>query len=71
MNIACERAKRASLEFPGKTNLQVLETTDRELFKEWGIFDAMYIDGKEVNVGPPPAYSKIKRKIEKRVSKLA
>jgi len=70
MNIACERAKRASLEFPGKTNLQVLETTDREVFKEWGIFDAMYIDGKEVNVGPPPAYSKIKRKIEKRVRKL-
>ncbi|MBK7131441.1 MAG: GNAT family N-acetyltransferase [Bacteroidales bacterium] len=71
MNIACERAKRASLEFPAKTNLQILETTDRELFNEWGIFDAMYIDGKEINVGPAPSLSKIKRKIEKRVRKLA
>jgi len=70
MNIACERAKRASLEFPGKTNLQVYETTDKEVFIEWGIFDGLYVDGKEINVGPAPSFSKIKRKIEKRVRKI-
>lgn len=70
MNIACERAKRASLEFPGKINLQIYDTTDKELVKEWGFNDALFIDGKEVNVGPAPAYEKIRRRIEKRVSKI-
>ena len=70
MNIACERAKRASLEFPGRTNLQIYETTDKETFNEWGIYDALFVDGKEINVGPAPAFSKIRRKIEKRVKKL-
>lgn len=70
MNIACERAKRASLEFPGKINLQIYETTDKELVKEWGINDALFIDGKEMNIGPAPAYEKIRKKIEKRVKKV-
>lgn len=70
MNIACERAKRASLEFPGKINLQEFETIDKELVNEWGISDALFIDGKEVRVGPAPAYKTIRKKIEKRVNKI-
>jgi GNAT superfamily N-acetyltransferase len=70
MNIACERARRASLEFPGKVNLQVFETTDKYVFEEWGINDALYIDGKEVSVGPAPSYEKIRKRIEKRVRNL-
>jgi hypothetical protein len=56
MNIAFERAKRASGEFPGKINLQEFETADRETFREWGISDALYIDGKEMNFGPAPSF---------------
>jgi hypothetical protein len=71
MNISCERAKRACLEFPGKINLREFDTVEnREIIKEWGITDSLYIDGKEVWVGPPPSYEKIKRKIEKRVNRL-
>ena len=70
MNVACERAKRASLEFPGKINLQEFNTIDKEIVNEWGISDALYIDGKEVRVGPPPAYKTIRKKIEKRVNKI-
>jgi len=69
MNIACERAKRAALEFPGKTNLQIYETTDRAILNEWGITDAVFIDGKEINVGPAPSYSKMLKKIGKRVKR--
>jgi GNAT superfamily N-acetyltransferase len=70
MNVACERAKRASLNFPGKINLQEFETTDKEVVNEWGISDALYIDGKEVRVGPAPAYEKIRNKIQRRVRKI-
>ena len=69
MNIAFERAKRASGEFTGKINLQEFETADRETFREWGISDALYIDGKEMNIGPAPSIEKIRKRIEKRVSK--
>ena len=70
MNIAFERAKRASGEFTGKINLQEFETADRETFREWGISDALYIDGKEMNIGPAPSFEKIRKRIEKRVSKI-
>jgi hypothetical protein len=71
MNIACERARRASLDFPGKINLQVFETTDKEVVKEWGITDAVFIDGKEIWTGPAPSFEKIRRKIEKRVRRIS
>lgn len=70
MNLASERAKRASKEFEGKIEIKEYETIDRELVKEWGITDGLFIDGKEVRTGPPPSYDKIKKKIEKRVKKI-
>lgn len=71
MNVACERARRASMEFPGKTNLQVFDTSDREIFSDWGISDAIYIDGKEINIGPAPSLRKVRKKIEKRLKYLS
>jgi N-acetylglutamate synthase-like GNAT family acetyltransferase len=71
MNIACERALRASKDFPGKINLQEFETIDKEVVKEWGINDALFIDGKEIRVGPAPSYKSIRKKIERRVNKIS
>lgn len=71
MNIACERAIRASKDFPGKINLQEFETIDKEVVKEWGINDALFIDGKEIRVGPAPTYKTIRKKIERRVNKIS
>lgn len=69
-NIAFERAKRASAEFGEKVLFQEYDTFDREIFIEWGISDALFVDGKEVWTGPPPPYEKIKRIIKKRAGKL-
>lgn len=69
-NITFERAKRASAEFGGKVFFQEYVTSDRKTFIEWGMSDALFIDGKEVWTGPPPSYEKIKRMIEKRARKL-
>ncbi len=46
-----------------------IDTFDREQFYEWGISDAMFINKKEVNTGPPPSYEKIKKKISKELGK--
>lgn len=65
-----ERAKRAVSEFGDKAVFQGINTFDRETLQEWGIPDALYIDGKRVGAGPPMSYEKIKKKIEKKVKKL-
>jgi hypothetical protein len=70
MNLVYERALRASKEFKDKVDIREYETTDREIVREWGITDGLYIDGKEVRTGPPPSYDKIKEKILRRVKKL-
>jgi len=69
MNITSERAKTAALDFPGKIEINEFDTTDRNILNEWGISDAVYIDGKEIPTGPPISYERIRKKIEKRVKK--
>ncbi len=70
MNMTFERAKRAAREFGDQVEFQDIRTIDRATFLDWGIADAVFIDGKPVRTGPPPSYDKIKNKIAKRVKKL-
>jgi GNAT superfamily N-acetyltransferase len=70
MNITYERAKRAAAEFGDKVVFQGVNTFNREVFKEWGISDTVFIDDKELRSGPPPSYKKIKKRIAKKVKKL-
>ena len=70
-NIAHERAKRAATEFGDLVEHQVFDTFDEEVFEEWGIVDALYIDGKQINTGPPPSYEKIRKKIARRIKSVS
>jgi hypothetical protein len=69
-NMVFERAKRASSELGEKIEFHPVDTLNRENFLEWGISDALLIDDKQVNTGPPPSYEKIKKAIAGRVKKL-
>ena len=69
-NIVHNRAKRAAEELGEKVSYREIHTGNRDLFLEWGIGDALYIDDKKINTGPPPSYKKIKRKIARRVRRL-
>jgi N-acetylglutamate synthase-like GNAT family acetyltransferase len=70
MNLVYERCIRASKEFEGKVEIKEYETMNKEIVKEWGITDGLFIDGKEVRTGPPPSYEKIRKKIAGRVKKI-
>ena len=70
-NMVHERAKRAAQEFGDAVEFTEIQTFDRCVFCEWGLSDALFIDGKEVRTGPPPSYEKIRNKIAKRVKKNA
>ncbi len=69
-NMVFERAKRAAAEFGDKVEFREVCTFDRNVFLEWGINDGLYIDDKEVRMGPPPSYKKIKKMIAKKVRHL-
>ena len=69
-NLTFERAKRAAAEFGDKVVFKHIDTLDRDNFLEWAVSDALYIDDKQVRVGPPPSYEKIKNTIARKVKKL-
>lgn len=69
-NIVHERAKRASSMFGERVRFEFVDTMDRGTFLEWGISDALFVDGKQVRTGPPPSFDKIRGVIERRVRKL-
>jgi N-acetylglutamate synthase-like GNAT family acetyltransferase len=69
-NMVFERAKRAASEFGNKVEFQEIRTFDRDVFLEWGISDALFIDGKQIRTGPPPSLEKIRKKIARRIKKL-
>ena len=69
-NLSYERAKRASLEFEGSVVFREIDTSEKEALLEWGISDALIIDGKNIRTGPPPSYETIRKFIEKRVKRL-
>ncbi len=69
-NIVYERAKRAVCEFPSDVVFNAVDTLDERTRREWGISDALYIDGKQIRTGPPPSYEKITSLIRKRLKRL-
>ncbi len=69
-NIIHERAKRAAQEFGDVVDFQEIQTCDRAVLCDWGISDALFIDGKQVRTGPPLPIEKIQKKIRKRVKRL-
>jgi GNAT superfamily N-acetyltransferase len=70
MNMVHERARRAAAELGPRVEFREVRTAERGVFMEWGMGDALFIDGKEVRNGPPPKYEKIKKKIARRLKKL-
>jgi hypothetical protein len=69
-NLVYERTRRAMTGFEDKIELNEYRTDDREVLKEWGIADDVYIDRRKIRNGPPSPYKKIRRIIEKKVKKL-
>ena len=69
-NVGHERARRACAEIGRPVVYRVIDTKNLTTAREWGILDAIYIDGREVRNGPPLSYEKMKRRIEKAARRL-
>jgi hypothetical protein len=69
-NLTYERARRAAAEFGDKVVFESIDTSERPTMLEWGLTDAIFINGRQVGFGPPPSYQKIRKLIEDKVRKL-
>ncbi len=64
-NITAERARRAAGELGEGVSFEAIDTTDPAARSAWGFTDAVFIDGKLLRSGPPPAYDRVKRRMER------
>ena len=69
MNLSCHRVKEVAKEFGDQVEIEEVDVTDRKSYREWGTSDVIYVDGKRIGMGPPPSKEKIRKIIEKRVSR--
>ena len=69
MNLGHERAKKAAAELGAPVEFRTIPTREPAVLEEWGIGDALYINGKELPLGPPPSYQKILKRLRKEVKK--
>jgi GNAT superfamily N-acetyltransferase len=67
-NMTYERTKRAIADFGDKIELKEYPTFEKDVVREWGISDAVFINHKQLSSGPPPSYKKIRRIIERKVA---
>jgi hypothetical protein len=70
-NLVFERAQRAAEETGPRVVFEGIDTSELEVFRDWGISDGLFIDGKEVRTGPPPSYASIQKRIARRCARLS
>jgi GNAT superfamily N-acetyltransferase len=69
-NIVYERAKRAAADLGDKVVFEETDTSEQEAMIRCGQSDCVFVDGRNLQKGPPPSYEKIHKAIEKRLAKL-
>ena len=69
-NMTNERAKKAAAGFGDKVAFREIVTSDSGVMREWGMSDALFVDDKEVTIGPPPTVEKIRKAIARKVGRL-
>jgi len=66
--VVVEQARRAAESFGGDVVFNVIDTTDRDTLREWGIENALFIDEEQVPDGPAPGEEAIKTVIRKKLA---
>jgi GNAT superfamily N-acetyltransferase len=68
--VTAERARRVAREFGEKVAFREIDTSEHATVAEWGLADALFVDGKQVVTGPPISPERLRKIIGKRVARL-
>jgi GNAT superfamily N-acetyltransferase len=68
--VTAERARRVAGEFGDAVAFREIDTSDHATVADWGLADALFVDGKRLMTGPPISPDRLRRVIRKRVARL-
>jgi len=68
--VTAERARRISGEFGDRVAFREVDTSEHATVAEWGLADALFVDGKQVTTGPPISPERLRKIFRKRVARL-
>jgi GNAT superfamily N-acetyltransferase len=69
--VTAERARRVAGEFGDRVAFREVDTSEHATVAEWGLADALFVDGKQVMTGPPISPERFRRIVGKRVARLS
>lgn len=67
-NLTAERARRVAGEFGERVVFREVDTSEHATVAEWGLSDALFVDGKQVMTGPPLTADRLRRIVRKRLA---
>jgi len=68
--VTAERARRVAGEFGDAVVFREVDTSEHATVAEWGLADALFVDGKQVMTGPPIAPDRLRRIVRKRLARV-
>ena len=68
--MTAERARRVSGEFGAPVAFREVDTSEHQTVAEWGLADALFVNGEQIKIGPPPSLERLRKIIGKKVKRL-
>ena len=69
--VTAERARRVAGEFGESVVFREIDTSEHRAVAEWGLADALFVDGKQVMTGPPISPDRLRKVVRKRLAHVA
>jgi GNAT superfamily N-acetyltransferase len=66
--VTAERARRVAGEFGDRVIFREIDTSEHATVAEWGLADALFVDGKQVMTGPPISPDRLRKIVRKRLA---
>jgi GNAT superfamily N-acetyltransferase len=68
-NLTAERARRVAGEFGDRVVYREVDTSEPRTVAEWGLADALFVNGKRLMTGPPVTAERLRKVIGRRVAR--
>jgi GNAT superfamily N-acetyltransferase len=66
--VTAERARRVAGEFGEAVTFREIDTSEHAAVAEWGLADALFVEGRRVMTGPPISPDRLRRIVQKRAA---
>jgi GNAT superfamily N-acetyltransferase len=68
--VTAERARRVAAEFGDGVVFREVDTSEHAIVADWGLADALFVDGRQVATGPPISPDRLRKIVRRRLAHL-